>query len=410
MKIGKEAGMMAIRPRILHVSADFPDSIEAFKTPVIRSLLDLTADRFRHEVISLNRRSPGVLAFGRGLVSGLGEPPLEVGQQRFAYGQALIYQAPPRGLFHATMLRKLGNWLAEDCLEGPLPDLLVGHKLAVEGMAVQHAASRLDLPYSICIQGDTDTKILAARPDLTAQFARVFHDAEVVFPFTPWALRQVEERLGRRSKPAVMLPCPTDLDTLTPPRSRGNGLVSVFHLKNYRRKNLQGLVDALQLVAKEGLEVRLDIIGGGSEHDFEKCRSIASRLPMVEFTGPLDRHALRERLNKATALVLPSLRESFGLVFIEALFAGLPVIYPKGNAIDGYFDACSFALAVDARDATAIAAAIKRVMSEEAQLKEALLKWQHSDDALIFRRHAIGETFAKGLLCSLDVRERAPIC
>lgn len=395
------------KPRILHVSADFPDSIDSFKTPVVRSLVDLTQDRFDHEVISLNRRSPRILKFGKGLITGRGSPELAVGGEPFSHGQALIYEAPPFGLFHATMLWRLGDWLTKDRAGAPPPHLLVGHKLTIEGIAVRRASRQLGVPFAICIQGDTDTKVLAARPDLTAEFSKVFHEAAVIFPFTPWALRQFEDRLGRRTGPTVLLPCPTDLDVPSVPRAGGNRFVSVFHLKNYRRKNLHGIVAALRILQKDKAEVGFDIIGGGSEQEFERCRSIARDLGNVIFEGPLDRSALRQRLNRAMGFVLPSLRESFGLVFIEALFAGLPVIYPKGTAIDGYFDGFSFAIGVDSNDPSAIAAAMRTVVREEQNLKADLLQWQESEHAKQFMRSTIGRVFAVGLSRALEIHESA---
>lgn len=386
------------RPRVLNVSGDFPDSIDPFKTPVVRMLLDLTDDRFQHEVASLNRRSPSILGFGRGVIAGRGLPNLAIGAERFDYGQAIVYEAPPRGLFHATMLRRLGDWLAEDPAASFVPELIVGYKLTIEGIAVRRAANRLGVPFAICIQGDTDTKVIGARPDLTAEFAKVFHEASVVFPFTPWALQQIEERLGPRAGPTITLPCPTDLDAATPPQPVGDGFVSVFHLKNYRRKNLQGTVAAFRLLQADTPLVRLAIIGDGSPTEREQCRSIVAGTDGISFEGRLDRAALSRRLNRATGLVLPSLRESFGLVFIEALFAGLPVVYPKNTAIDGYLDNASFAIGVDARDSTAIAAAMRKIVRDEAKLKADLRRWQDSSDALRFQRSEIASSYARGLL------------
>jgi glycosyltransferase involved in cell wall biosynthesis len=408
---GSEAPSALIsRPRVLHVSADFPDSVDALKTHVIRSLLDLTRESFQHEVVSLNRRSPSFASFALSVFSGAGKPRLSTRQEAFEYGLAMVYQAPPRGLFHATMLRRLGDWLAEEAMQAPLPDLLVGHKLAIEGIAVHRAAERCGLPYAICIQGDTDTKVMGARPDLTAALSRVFHGAALTFPFTPWALQQVEQRLGKRTGPTIMLPCPTDLDRPVPPRNGGDGLVTGFHLKNHSRKNLRGLAAALKILADEGKAMPLEIIGGGAPDDMERCRNIVAGLDSVSFAGALDRAELRARLNQATAFVLPSLRESFGLVFIEALFAGVPVIYPKGAAIDGYFDEAPFALRVDARNPVEIAAAMATVVREEARLKAELAWWQQSREAERFQRGAIARSFAQGLRRAADLGTEGKLC
>ena len=45
-----------------------------------------------------------------------------------------------------------------------------------------------------------------------------------------------------------------------------------------------------------------------------------------------------ETLNGYTALVLPTLRETFGMVYIEALFAGVPILYSQDRGVDGFFD------------------------------------------------------------------------
>ena len=384
-------------PRVLHVSADFPDPVDPLKTPVIRSHLELTAGSFDHAVISLNRQSPAWPEFLGGLIRGRGTLPLDISSESFGTGQAVIYRAPPRGIFHAAMLRQLADWIVVHVEASQRPDLIVGHKLTVEGIAVRKAARHLGLPYAISIQGNTDTKILAARPDLRREFARVFHDAATVFPFAPWSLDIVERALGKRQGPVFLLPCPTELDTTMPPRIGGGGLLSVFHLRNHRTKNLQGMVRAMRLLERRGTAARLSIVGGGEERDLHRCRAVADNSENIVFEGPQDRAGMQARMNAAAGLVMPSRRESFGLVFIEALFAGLPIIYPAGMAVDGYFADAPFAIPVDAGDVTAIADAMNRLVVNEAELKAALAQWQGSAHAQRFTRTAISASFAAGL-------------
>lgn len=377
-------------PCVVHVTGDFPDPIVPRKTPVIRTLLELTSARFAHRVVSLNRRSPQLADLMGRAPEAFDHPTM------FEWGKAVIYRAPPHGLFHATMLRSLGDRLAHDLKPAP-PALLVGHKLTIEGLVVARAARILGIPYAITIQGNTDTRILAARPDLTKAFAEVFHGAATVFAFAPWALAAVERRLGARRQGTILLPCPTELDEPLTPCEQGNGFVSVFHLEHHRNKNLGGMATALQLLRRTNDSATLEIIGGGSDSDFAQCRAQVSDLAGIQITGPLAREDLRFRLNQATGLVLPSLRESFGLVFVEALFAGLPVIYPAGMAVDGYFDGLPFAIAVDARDPHAIAAAMRRLIQNERDLKRALAEWQGSAHARRFMRPAIAASFSEGI-------------
>lgn len=383
---------------ILHLSADYPDPVEPFKTPVIRTLVELTRSKFEHEVLSLNRRSPGAALFAKQVLRGGGCPRIRFTEQPFVDGSAITYDAPSRGIYHASLLRQLGNGLSDRSQTDAKPDLIVGHKMTIEGIAARRMSKKLAVPYAISIQGDTDTKILNLRPDLAGEFKRIFHEAAVVFPFTPWALHKVEKKLGKRKGPTVVLPCPTALDQPLQPSTTGSReLISVFHLKNYKRKNLKGLAEAMRLLAQSDPEICLTIVGGGSEEDIARCKSMLVGLNNVSLAGPMSHDELRVRFNAAAGFVLPSLRESFGLVFIEALFSGLPVIYPADNAIDGFFDNALFAVRVDARSAEAIAGAMRRLVAQEGETKRALAVWHASATALRFQRKAIGDCFAAGL-------------
>lgn len=385
------------RPLIIHVSGDFPDPVEPFKTPVIRTLIDLTGEQFEHRVISLNRATPTLGQMLRALGPWGRFTHAGIASQAFDYGIAVEYAAPPKGMFHKTMLVQLGTWLARELAKGPRPALIVAHKLSIEGLVVERAAALLGLDFAISIQGDTDTKIVAARPDLTKRFSRIFHKASMVFPFAPWALHELEKRFGPRQGPVSMLPCPTDIDTPTAPRPGGRGLISVFHLKNYKRKNLPGLSRAVRILSARGIDANLTVVGGGSAADRANCASVCEGQPAIHFSGAKDRTEIREDMGRAAGFVMPSLRESFGLVFIEALFCGLPIIYPRGAAVDGFLDGLPFAIKVDARDPEAVADAMQQVLTNEASLKAALAQWQASDDALRFTRQHIAQTFADGL-------------
>lgn len=389
--------------RILHVSGDFPDPIEPFKTPVIKSFLDLTAHRFDHKVISINRASPGppkLISTLLRLRSGAG-----VVQKRreFELGTVLEYCAPGRGVFHRTMLERLGEELADIIQAQAVPvELLVGHKLTIEGIAVAKAAELTGLPYALTIQGNTDRRILNARPDLRALFRAIYLNASMVCTFTPIARDAIEKMLGKRPDGIQVIPCPTELDAIVTPRTTAGDVISVFHLKNYRVKNLRGLVQAAKELSGEDASRRIAIVGGGDGNELAHCKALAAGAKQIHFTGPVERNAMQGRMNDACVLVLPSSAESFGLVFVEALFAGLPIIYPKGTAIDGFFDDLPFAQAVDATSPDAIAKAISRAMREETEMKRALSTWQASGAAIAFTRNAIARKYEAALQSALE--------
>ncbi|NOW47697.1 glycosyltransferase involved in cell wall biosynthesis [Novosphingobium sp. SG751A] len=378
---------------ILHLSADFPDRIDPAKTRAIQTLVELVRDRFDQQIVSLNRVAPGPMG---AIATLLGGNPIARAQIDGPL-TTLAYRAPGRGLWHHGMLRRLADALLDRIAAGPRPGLIMGHKLTVEGLVAAHIAAALGVPYGLTIQGDTDTKILAARPDLRPAFARVFHGASVVFSLAPWSLRAVEARLGARAGQSILLPCPLAADRFIAPRMGGDAIVTAFHLRNARRKNLVRLIAAHQTLRTNRPDVELHILGGGSGHDRARVERMVGAHAGIMLRGAVANAAIPETFNAAIGLALPSLRESFGMVFIEALMAGLPVAYPQGRAIDGYFDGAPFAIAVDPLDTAMIADGMARMMRDEAALKTALARWQTSGEAARFTRAAIADTFAQGL-------------
>lgn len=376
------------KPYVVHITADHPDMVQPNKTPVIQRLVDLAGGVFNQKVISLNRTAPPKSQWAWPKFA------LEFLEESAALDTA-IYRAPPAGIHHRRILLKLGEALAERLARGRLPDVLVGHKLTVEGFTVHRAAQLLDVPYALSIQGNTDARILQMRPDLHRHYRVIFQEAKVVFPFAPWALRAVNAKLGERSGPTMMLPCPVARDDMIAPVPGGKGLVSAFHLRNYELKNLPRMASALSLARMEQPELELAIIGGGTPEIEREVGALASA--GLRFEGAVANAEMAARFNRARGFVMPSTRESFGLVFIEALFAGLPIAYPAKTAVDGYFDGCPFALRVNAADKRAIADAMIALDRNEDTMKAALADWQGSDAAFAFTREAIGKTFIKGL-------------
>lgn len=382
------------RIAILHVSADFPDAFDDRKTPAVRNLIELVKGRFDHRVISLNRTSPG-LADALGMAMHRQSAILD---RRLDDGlESLRYAGFPKGILHASLLQRLADSLCERVAHEPLPDLLVGYKLTVEGLVVAEMAHRLSVPYALVIQGNTDVRILAARPDLRRAFAAALRDAAVVFSLAPWAIERVEVMLKVKARHVVHLPCPIALDTPVTPRVTGGRLVTAFHFRHHRLKNFVKLVQAVKSARQCDADLELAVIGGGEAGETAEVRRIARRSSGITLAGAMPNAAMPACYTSAAGFVLPSLRESFGMVFLEALFCGAPVVYPANRAIGGWFDDEPFAIAVDPRDSEAIKDGMLRLKRDEAHLKSALARWQASGAAAKFTREEISRTFERGL-------------
>lgn len=107
-------------------------------------------------------------------------------------------------------------------------------------------------------------------------------------------------------------------------------IVCVSHLHETSKK-IDILIKALALV-KTKLSFYLKIVGDGILKD--KYMNITDSLLLnlqIKFFGGKSPNEVEEILNDSDVFILPSYPESFGVVFIEALAKGLPVITCEGN-------------------------------------------------------------------------------
>jgi len=378
--------------QILHLSADYPDPLQPAKTRAVANLLELVPVH-DHRVYSLNR-----VGWRAGIRA------LPFADAAGADHRALAYGAPGRGLFLIRYLDRLAGWILADlAARGVRPDLVHAHKLTIEGIAGQRIAAALGIPLILSVQGNTDLKIARARPDLRPRYRAIWHGASAAFPFAPWAAAGLDALLGPRTRPVRMLPCPGPAEARLAPQVTPEGAPAIirtaFHFRDWRNKNAAGLIRAVGMAARSVPQIRLEIIGGGDAAGFAALAALAEAVApgRVTFAGPIPNAAMQERLNASTAFALLSRRESFGMVFAEALGAGVPCLYSRGRAIEGYFEDGSVVLAADPGDEAGIAAALIRLVREEAAFKSRLAALMAEGGLDFLTRTAIAARYREGL-------------
>ena len=133
---------------------------------------------------------------------------------------------------------------------------------------------------------------------------------------------------------------------------------------------------------------------GGKGDDLETVREKAKILGVKDhcrFPGFVPDETLPDLYRSADLFVLPSKKEGFGIVFLEAAATGLPVIAGnKDGSVDALADGALGTL-IDPEDNDAIARAISEVISAPAVDREAL----HLDCATRFGQPAFQNRLAQ---------------
>lgn len=99
-------------------------------------------------------------------------------------------------------------------------------------------------------------------------------------------------------------------------------------------KGVDTLVEAMPLVRREYPGARLRIVGGGD--DLDRLRDLAKSHAVddvVDFTGIISDDALRSEYADCEIFALPSRKEGFGLVFLEAMTYGKPCLGARAGGV-----------------------------------------------------------------------------
>jgi glycosyltransferase involved in cell wall biosynthesis len=228
-----------------------------------------------------------------------------------------------------------------------------------------------------CIGGTRYSLVLTGHIDhWGGAMAEKIRGADFVVTHSRWVAEQVRERCPELAPWRIVL-APVGVDTQRwraregpPPISGRRRIVCVGRL--HRTKGQAVLIDAVSRIVRRGYDGELRLIGTGPEE--QRLRDAAGALGIadrVRFLGSLPEDAVFEELRGAEAFALATEQEALGVVFMEAMAAGVPVIgTPVGGVVEVIEDERT-GLLVPPQNPEALAAALARLL-DDASLGEQL--------------------------------------
>jgi len=166
------------------------------------------------------------------------------------------------------------------------------------------------------------------------------------------------------------------------------------------RKNHRAVISAVARLKKDYPGIRLKIAGSGPEEG--KLRSLCAELGVsenIEFLGLCSRERVKQLMAECDLFVMPSWDEAFGVVYIEAMSQGKPVIGSRGEGIADTVTEGETGFLVDPRNVDELTEKI-RLLIEDAELaarvgaagRDLVLReftWQKNVDRLLEIYHEV---------------------
>ena len=255
------------------------------------------------------------------------------------------------------------------------PDYLVcSNWEAKVGLAICVTSRLLRVPYVLFAHG-TDfivstrwtalrglTVRHAARIICVTEYVRSFVRREgappgrltVMHPGVDFAEIVAYRRRARHKPPAAV-------EAALPPSAPT--LLTVCRLVSHKR--VDQLINAMPLIVAAVPAARCVVVGSGPEAQrLQELAAASSAAGSIIFLGPLEGDAKWACFERCAVFAMPSIREGFGIVFLEAGAFGCPSIAPRTEPEAGVVLDGETGLLVDPGDTEALAHAAIRLLSD----------------------------------------------
>ncbi|NSW56903.1 MAG: glycosyltransferase family 4 protein [Armatimonadetes bacterium] len=213
-------------------------------------------------------------------------------------------------------------------------DLIYGTCILPGGLVARQLHQATGLPYMLTtsgsdVPGHNPRKFGLAHRLTRPLWRRIIRDAAAVTCQSEYLAERIRAAYGGPVQNLQIIPNGIDPESIRPRplEAREKRILAVGRIEE--AKGYQYLIEAMV-----GLDCdyRLEIVGDGPY--LPVLRDLAERLGVpVVFHGWLDKSngALRDLYETSSIFVHPSLAEAFGVVVLEAMLAGLPVVVADGT-------------------------------------------------------------------------------
>lgn len=275
------------------------------------------------------------------------------------------------------------------------------HFLFSDGAVAFRLKEKYNIPYVVAVRNTDINFFFRYAPHLRNLGLTIMRRAEAIvflspayrdFTFKKYIPIENHSELIRKS---IVIPNGADdfwLDyQVAEPKVAGKSLNLLFVGEFTPNKNLLNVVQAVNILRKKNKNVKLTIAGGGGLHSGKIHDAVEKLDPGIfKYVGRIrNPDDLMQYYRQADILVVPSYKETFGIVYIEAMSQAMPFICSLGQGVDGYFNDNEPGRFVDPDDPKQIASNIEIIHENLSAYSENAIKhvgkfnWKSISDVYI---------------------------
>ncbi len=303
----------------------------AVRSRIAALVRDLTA--------TTSRERPGLfIAPPAGAGDGTASLPIPVARMTIPSGRN-----PAAGALHGAVARDGAMAaLADRFATGretdiPRPDLIHAHTVYPDGAGAATLAARLGVPLILTEHASFVARLIS-EPAVRARYEATVAAANRLVVVSEVLARELVAALPGVGPKVMVIPNAISLAAF-PLVGREGRVPDELVFVGYRKatKGIETLLRAFAVVAARRPAATLRLVGSAPTDEVERTwHRLAEELGIrarVQFDPAADRAAVQAALARASLFVHPSPRETFGVVAVEALATGLPVVAADSGGV-----------------------------------------------------------------------------
>lgn len=377
------------RKKILHISYDLRDRYDRKVTPAISRLIKLSQTEFDTFTIDLAR---------------VPIPNDEAVVLKSDNSLKINVFGLPYGLFMNWSQKRVFAHITKANIDSkiiiPTFNVIHSHKLSFEGLVGYKLSLKYNIPLVVTLR-QTDTMVLNRKPGAISTYKPIIKRCDKFFYLIPQILVRMKKLFGEKyfeeniASKAVFLPNIVERKMIFGQSNeiqKGHFItVLKMNKKMVKRKNIKNLIKAISQV--NNYEIKLTIVGDGDyKVEVEKWVNKFKLSDKVIFEGNVPNDQIDAYYKRADAFLLPSISESFGLVYAESLLNGTPIMYSRGYlGFDGFFDGVG--VGVNPRSIDSIAKGIVDLINNGETYRQNIKKLKERGEFKVFSSDYIGTKY-----------------
>lgn len=224
--------------------------------------------------------------------------------------------------------------------------LIHAHNLFSAGFTARKLSKKYGIPYVVAVRNTDVNVFFHYMIHLRHVGVEIMKDAAAVVFISPaYKKKVIETYVPENYRNEIAVKCyviPNGIDDMflqnIPSDSRclieDKTIRLIYVGEINENKNVFSTIKACELLEARGYVPSLTVVGPIIE---SQCEVIKNNR-FVKYHPNSPKEKVMEVLRKCDIFVMPSIKETFGLVYVEAMSQGLPIIYSEGQGIDGYYE------------------------------------------------------------------------